>query len=229
MAKIYRVDSMMQITATNQTRDLAELTAMYDDFTTSADFTAQWPNYRDIPLMPGFGGRSAAFRQGGRRWIRMGSNRSESTMLHEIAHHVSDLHPDQYGPKNSHGPGFAAAMLDVVAMYQGARGRDALIAAYALERIKVWRDGAPVLLPMPEILEAKVRDHLDVLLQSAETRKNAAARERARRAERTERIQAEMQEWSSWERIDYEFEKKMRSWAAKRAWETRRRRAAMNA
>lgn len=229
MAKIYRVDPMMQITATNQTRDLAELTAMYDDFTTSTDFMTRWPNYRNIPLMPGFGGRSAAFRRGSERWIRMGSNRSESTMLHEIAHHVSDLHPDQYGPRNSHGPGFAAAMLDVVAMYQGARGRDALIAAYALERIKVWRDGAPVLLPMPEILDEKVRDHLDVLGRAAETRKRVAARERARRAERTERIMREMSEWSSWERLDYMEYKRERSEAAKRAWETRRRRAAMNA
>ena len=224
MAKIYRVDSMMQITATSKTRDLTELTAMYDDFTTSQDFTAQWPNYRGIPLLPGFGGRSAAFRQGGKRWIRMGSNRSESTMLHEIAHHVADLHPDQYGPKTSHGPGFAAAMLDVTAMYQGARGRDALTAAYAQERIKVWRDGAKVLLPAPDILDEKVRDHLDILALDAVARKRAAARERARRAERTERIMREMHEWSAWERIDYEFEKRMRREAALKAWATRRAR-----
>lgn len=229
MAKIYRVDSMMQITATTQTRDLVELTRMYEDFTGSQDFLAQWPNYRGIPLLPGFGGRSAAFRQGKKRWIRMGSNRSESTMLHEIAHHVSDLHPDQYGPRNSHGPGFAAAMLDVTAMYQGARGRDALIAAYAQERIKVWRDGQKILLPAPEILDEKVRDHLDILALDAEARKRRAARERARRAERTERIMREMHEWPAWERLDYEFDKAMRSRAAKRAWETRRRRAAMSA
>lgn len=229
MAKIYRVDSMMQITATNQTRDLAELTAMYDDFTGSDDFRAQWPNYQGIPMLPGFGGRSAAFRQGKKRWIRMGSNRSESTMLHEIAHHVSDLHPDQYGPRNSHGPGFAAAMLDVTAMYQGARGRDALIAAYALEKIKVWQGGRKILLPVPGILDEKVRDHLDVLAQSAETRKNVAARERARRQERTERIMREMHEWPMWDRLDYEFDKSMRSRAAKKAWETRRARAAASA
>lgn len=229
MAKIYRVDSMMQITATNQTRDLTELTAMYDDFTGSDDFRARWPNYQGIPLLPGFGGRSAAFRQGKKRWIRMGSNRSESTMLHEIAHHVSDLHPDQYGPKNSHGPGFAAAMLDVVAMYQGARGRDALIAAYAQERIKVWRDGQKILLPAPEILDEKVRDHLDILALDAVARKRRAARERARRQERTERIMREIHEWPLWEQADYRMEKYTRSQAAKKAWETRRRRAAMNA
>ena len=229
MAKIYRVDPMMQITATNQTRDLSDLTAMYDAFTTSDDFMAQWPNYHGIPLLPGFGGRSAAFRQGSSRWIRMGSNRSESTMLHEIAHHVCDLHPDQYGPRTSHGPGFAAAMLDVTAMYQGARGRDALIAAYAQERIKVWRGGAAILLPAPPVLDEKVRDFLDALVVVAECRKAKAARERARRRDRTERIQAEIHEWSAWERIDYEFDKRARSAAAKKAWATRRARAAASA
>lgn len=229
MAKIYRVDSMIQITATNKTRDLEELTVMYDDFTTSHEFLARWPKYQGVPLLPGFGGRSAAFRRGSSRWIRMGTNRCESTLLHEIAHHVCGLHPEQYGPPTSHGPGFAAAMLDVVAMYQGARGRDALIAAYSQERIKVWRDGATILLPAPPILDEEVRDFLDSLVVSADFRKEVAARERDRRRARTERIQAEIHEWPSWERIDYEFEKRYRSEAARKAWATRRARAAASA
>lgn len=228
MAKIYRVDFIMQITARDQTKDLTALTAAYDAFVSSEDFKASWPNYQGIPMLPGFGGRSAAFRKGTERWIRMGTNRSESTMLHEIAHHVNDLHPDRYGPRDSHGAGFAAAMLDVVSMYQGDRGRYALIAGYAQEKIKVWVDGSKVQLPMPWAIEAAIASALEDLSAAAESRKRISAGQRAHRAERTERLVASL-EPGSWEDIDYRYSKVMRSVAAKRAWETRRARAASHA
>lgn len=222
MAKIYRVDGMVQATAISQTRDLDELTAAYDRFTTSPDFQEAFPNYQGIPLMRGFGGRSAAFRRGSQRWIRMGSNRSESTMLHEIAHHAADLHPAKYGPRTAHGPGFAAAFLDIVTMYQGQAGRDGLIAAYYEERIKVWSEGRTVLLYKPTTLTPAAAVALEDIRVAQDARKAFSEVRRARQRMIDRRPDTRNQEermWDNWEAA-------RRSAAAKRAWETRRRRQA---
>jgi len=226
MAKIYRVDGMVQATAISQTRDLDELIAAYDRFTASPDFQAAFPNYHGIPMMRGFGGRSAAFRRGDERWIRLGSNRSEAVMLHEIAHHAADLHPAKYGPRTAHGPGFAAAFLDIVTMYQGQAGRDGLIAAYYVEKIKVWQEGRTVLLYKPTTLTPAAATALDLIREAQRVRKEVAASRRERQKLR-EKIAArtpdtrndEERMWDNWEAA-------RRSAAAKRAWATRRRRQA---
>ncbi len=222
MAKIYRVTDMVQATATNQTHDLDELTAAYDRFTTSPDFQAAFPNYRDIPMMRGFGGRSAAFRRGSSRWIRLGSNRSEAVMLHEIAHHAADLHPAKYGPRTAHGPGFAAAFLDIVTMYQGQAGRDGLIAAYYEERIKVWSEGRTVLLYKPTTLTPAAAVALEDIRVAKDARKAFSEVRRARQrivARRPDTRNEEERMWDNWEAA-------RRSAAAKRAWATRRARQA---
>jgi hypothetical protein len=226
MAKIYRVDGMVQATAISQTRDLDELTAAYDRFTTSPDFQAAFPNYQGIPMMRGFGGRSAAFRRGSQRWIRLGSNRSEAVMLHEIAHHAADLHPDKYGPRTSHGPGFAAAFLDIVTMYQGQAARDGLIAAYYVEKIKVWSEGRTVLLYKPTTLTTAAAKALGLIREAQDARKLVAASRRERQklrdkiaARRPDTRNEEERMWDNWEAA-------RRSAAAKRAWETRRARQA---
>jgi len=223
MAKIYRVDGMVQATAISRTRDLDELIAAYDRFTASADFQAAFPNYRGIPMMRGFGGRSAAFRRGDDRWIRLGSNRSEAVMLHEIAHHAADLHPAKYGPRTAHGPGFAAAFLDVVTMYQGQAGRDGLIAAYYEERIKVWDEGRTVLLYKPTTLTTAAAVALERIREAKRVRKEAAASRRERQKLR-EKIAARTPDTrTDWEKGWDNYEKARRSAAAKKAWETRRR------
>lgn len=229
MAKIYRVDPMVQTVATNKTRDFKQLQSMYDSFTASPGFQQEFPNYGTIPMKPGFGGRSAAFWRGKERWIRIGGNGCEAVVLHEIAHHVNALHRDRYGPKDCHGPGFAAAFLDVVTLYQGERGRIALTAAFAQERIKVWREGGAVLLPMPEELPEAVRDVLADMTVLAETRKARAARQRKRRAEEREALERDMQRWADWKKEDYAWERLSRKMAAHKAWATRRARAAANA
>lgn len=226
MAKIYRVDPVVSATATNKTKDQDTLTRMYDEFTASPAFLAEFPKYRGIPLLRGFGGRSAAFRRGSERWIRLGSNRSEATMLHEIAHHACDLHPERYGPRTSHGPGFAAAYLDVVTLYQGERGREALIAAYAQERIKVYRDGERVLLSARPVKDPEVLLALAGMATASEARKARAERARRRKEERRKRLE-EQAEREPWMRFHLECQKLQRHMAAKKAWETRRRRAAL--
>ena len=222
MAKIYRVDGMVQATAISQTRDLDELIAAYDRFTASPDFQAAFPNYQGIPIMRGFGGRSAAFRRGSSRWIRLGSNRSEAVMLHEIAHHAADLHSAKYGPRTAHGPGFAAAFLDIVTMYQGQAGRDGLIAAYYEERIKVWENGATVLLYKPTTLTSAAAAALEDIRVAKDARKAFSEVRRARQRmidRRPDTRNDEERMWDNWEAA-------RRSAAAKRAWATRRRRQA---
>lgn len=225
MPKIYHADPVVQATALNQTRDLDELTTMYQQFTGSAAFRDRWPNYGDIPLMTGFGGRSAAFRRGSERWIRLGSNRSESVLLHEIAHHVHGTHPDQYVSEDSHGTGFATAYLDVVEMFQGEQGRRALTVAYGILGIKVWRDGKRVMLPSEDWPDGRVGDALVEMADTYRRRKAADARRREARREDRE-FDEQMIAYGSWDWVDNEYRKRERSEAARRAWATRRARQA---
>lgn len=135
---IYRVDPVVQAYAKEQSANINKLQARYKRILKSKRFQTAFPRYRNITLIQGRGGGSYADY---RNWeIRLGGNRSEATLLHEIAHHVARLH-SQYGHCEDHGPGFASAYLDVVKVTQGAEAERALKHAYKAIGVKVYKAG----------------------------------------------------------------------------------------
>lgn len=135
---IYRVDPVVQEYAKEQSTNITKLQARYKRILKSKRFQTAFPRYRNIDLKPGRGGGSYA--DFGAWEIRLGGNRSEAVLLHEIAHHVSRLH-SQYGYHEDHGPGFASALLDVVKVTQGAEAERALKHAYKAIGVKVYKAG----------------------------------------------------------------------------------------
>lgn len=135
---IYRVDPVVQEYAKEQSTSLTKLQARYKRILKSKRFQAAFPRYRNIELKAGRGGGSYADY---REWeIRLGGNRGEATLLHEITHHVARLH-SKYGYCEDHGPGFASAYLDVVKVTQGAEAERALKHAYKAIGVKVYKAG----------------------------------------------------------------------------------------
>lgn len=120
--------------------DMAALTRRYKALTGQKRFQAAFPQYGTIALKPGRGGGSWA--DYGAREIRLGSNRCEAVLLHEIAHHVARRHA-AYGYCGDHGPGFASAFLDVVKVALGAEAERALRHLYRALRIRVYKAGSP--------------------------------------------------------------------------------------
>ena len=135
---IYRVDPVVQEYAKEQSTSQTKLQARYKRILKSKRFQQAFPRYRNIELKAGRGGGSYANY---RDWeIRLGGNRSEATLLHEITHHVARLH-SKYGYCQDHGPGFASAYLDVVKVTQGAEAERALKHAYKAIGVKVYKAG----------------------------------------------------------------------------------------
>jgi hypothetical protein len=135
---IYRVDTVVQQYAKEPSSDFKKLQARYKRIIKSKRFTTAFPRYRDIELKPGRGGGSYADYS---QWeIRLGGNRNEATLLHEIAHFVARRHPE-FGYDDDHGPGFASAYLAVVKVTQGAEAEKALKHAYKALRVKVYKAG----------------------------------------------------------------------------------------
>lgn len=132
---IYRVDGIVQAYAKETTSDFKKLQARYKRILRSKRFQAAFPRYRNIELRPGHGwGSYADYGQ----WnIRLGGNRSEAVLLHEIAHHVARRHPE-FGYCDGHGPGFASAYLAVVKVAQGAEAERALRHTYKAIGVKVY-------------------------------------------------------------------------------------------
>lgn len=176
--RVYRVDPLVQAYAKEQSRNFKKLAARYKRLTSGKRFQAAFPNYGNHPLVEGHGVGSYAYIGGGHsngRAISLGTNRDEAVLLHEIAHHVAYRHP-QYGPGDDHGPGFCAALLDVVRVAQGAEAEKALRHLYSALGLKVYRNGRAVRVRAPGEAPEKARPVIDDIVG----RKQKAADERAR-------------------------------------------------
>lgn len=176
--RVYRVDPLVQAYAKEQSSNFKKLAARYKRLTSGKRFQAAFPNYGNHPLVEGRGVGSYAYLSGGHsngRAISLGSNRSEAVMLHEIAHHVAYRH-SQYGPGDDHGPGFCAALLDVVRVAQGAEAEKALRHLYSALGLKVYRNGRAGRVRAPGEAPEKARPVIDDIVGG----KQKAADERAR-------------------------------------------------
>lgn len=143
--RIYWVDRLVQEYAKEPSREFEALARRYKRLVQTKRFRKAFPRYGVRTLVKGHGGGSYAYTRGGHSQgcvISLGSNRSEAVLLHEIAHHVHRTHREVYGPAGeSHGPGFAAALLAVVRVAQGEEAMKALRHLYSRMNIKVYRNG----------------------------------------------------------------------------------------
>lgn len=105
---------------------VAATQAYVDAVRTSAVFQRRW-GYQALTVEAGHGGTS----RGGFGYLTMsaGHRRHEETILHEIAHNV-------VRPAHTHGPAFAATLLELVKIVMGPEHAARLRAAYAEHRIK---------------------------------------------------------------------------------------------
>lgn len=143
---IYEVDAVIQAYAKETSTGFKKLDARYKRLIRGKRFITAFPNYgTDITLVESHGWGSYAYTHGGHalgRAITLGANRDESTLLHEIAHHVAARHRARYGIERGHGTGFALALLDVVKVAQGAEAERALRHAYRALGVRVHKAGS---------------------------------------------------------------------------------------
>ena len=199
--RIYRVDPLVQAYAKEGSSNFKKLAARYKRILASKRFQTAFPKYGTHPLVEGHGGGSYAYIGGGHsngRAISLGSNRSEAVLLHEIAHHVAYRH-SQYGPGDDHGPGFCAALLDVVKVCQGAEAEKALRHLYSALGLKVYRNGRAGRVRAPGDAPEKAQPVIDDIVG----RKRKAADERAR-ARAMVRARTESSSLDSYRRAKYE-------------------------
>lgn len=170
---VYNADPVIALYAKTGD-DMPALTRRYKALTAQKRFRAAFPQYGTVTLKPGRGGGSWA--DFGAREIRLGSNRHEAVLLHEIAHHVARRHA-QYGYCPDHGPGFASAFLDVVKVALGAEAERALRHLYRALRIRVYKPGSPkgVLPRAPGDAPERARAAIERIVSS----RSAAKSERA--------------------------------------------------
>lgn len=164
---IYDVDGVVQSYAKEPSTDFKALKRRYKRLIAGKRFKAAFPNYGDIDLVLGRGGGSYAYMSGHHsqgRVITLGDNRSEATLLHEIAHFVEYRHRLVYGKEGAHGPGFAAALLDVVRIAQGAEAEKALRHLYSALRIRVYRNGRVGKVRAPGAAPEKAQAEIDRIL-----------------------------------------------------------------
>jgi putative metallohydrolase (TIGR04338 family) len=106
----------------------------------TAWFRRRW-GYRRITV----GANPGANSRGGYGDVHMGAEhrRSESVILHEIAHNLTDFHAHAY-----HGPEFAAILLTLVKHQMGRDSYEYLRTSYAVHRVK-YRAGMRA-VPKPD-------------------------------------------------------------------------------
>lgn len=140
--EIYRVDALVQLYAKEQSTSFTKLHARYKRIIKSKRFQAAFPNYDiRIALQQGTGGGSYAYVDEYPGRIRLGSNRSEAVLLHEIAHHIEASHSKYGRDRRDHGPGFAAAFVDLVHVTQGPEAARAFKHLLREMRFKIWDCG----------------------------------------------------------------------------------------
>lgn len=202
--RVYRVDPLVQAYAKEQSSNFKKLAARYKRLTSGKRFQAAFPNYGNHPLVEGRGGGSYAYIGGGHsngRAISLGSNRSEAVMLHEIAHHAAYRH-SQYGPGDDHGPGFCAALLDVVRVAQGAEAEKALRHLYSALGLKVYRNGRAGRVRAPGEAPEKARPVIDDIVGRKQKYADERARARAMIRARGEEIALPEGVYSSWPQFE---------------------------
>lgn len=149
------------------TKNFADYEKRYKAILKSKRFRAAFPNYgkfRGDPILKK-GSRGGSYADYGKNEIRLGDNHCETTLYHEIVHHIVRFHRDRYGPESGHGPGFIRAWLDFAKAVLGAEAERALRYSCSSARLKVWdakkRKGVhirTVANPKPEWVEKYGRE-----------------------------------------------------------------------
>ena len=169
---IYLADSVVNLyrKAPNDTPDC--LTRRYKALTAQKRFRDAFPRYAGACRSLRFVSAGGSYADYGMREIRMGQNRCEATLLHEIAHHVARSHA-AYGYCRDHGPGFASAFLDVVKVAQGVEAERALRHLYRALRIRVYKAGSAkgVLPRAPGDAPAKAQSAIDRIVKARDAGK----------------------------------------------------------
>lgn len=171
---IYRVDDVVQAYAKETSRDFKKLKARHDRIIKGKRFQKAFPRYGNVRVRQGRGRGSYAVYVGG--LIKLGGNRSEAVLLHEMAHHINHRHAE-FGYGDDHDPGFASAYAAVVRVVLGAEAERALLHAYAAIGVKVYskvqRKGVDVLT------EGEVPERARELIDKMVKTKNGEKEQRA--------------------------------------------------
>lgn len=174
---IYRVDDVVQAYAKETSTDFKKLKARHARIVKGKRFQKAFPNYQglwDTRVEESRGrGSYARYHE---RLIKLGSNRSEAVLLHEMAHHINHRHRE-FGHGDDHDPGFASAYLAVVKVVLGAEAERALRHAYKAIGVKVYKEGKPRGVPVRVRGEApeKARELIDKMVKVKDGEKEQRA------------------------------------------------------
>lgn len=176
---IYEVDPVIDLYRKVTANDYATLSKRYVALTKQQRFRKAFPRFHSAGLgLPRLvkshgGGSYASYTH---HEIRLGSNRTEAVLLHEIAHIVARKHP-QYGYCPDHGPGFAAALLDVVRVALGTEAERSLRHTYRALRIRVYSAAHPKGV-LPRVKLGTAPEKAQPLIDKMLAYREAAKRER---------------------------------------------------
>ena len=174
---IYRVDDVVQAYAKESSRDFKKLKARHARIIKGKRFQKAFPNYNglwDVNVEEGRGrGSYAVYAEG---LIKLGGNRSEAVLLHEMAHHINHRHVE-FGYGDDHDPGFASAYLALVKVVLGAEAERALRHAYKAIGVKVYKKGKPRGVPVRVRGEApeKASELIDKMVRTKDGEKEQRA------------------------------------------------------
>lgn len=181
--EIYRVDALVQLYAKEQSTSFTKLHARYKRIIKSKRFQAAFPKFDTrIALEQGTGGGSYAYVDDYPGRIRLGGNRSEAVLLHEIAHHIEASHIKYGRDRRDHGPGFAAAFVDLVHVTQGPEAARAFKHLLREMRFKIWDCGKckPVLPRVKGEPPEAARETISKIMGWKQAEKDRRADERAK-------------------------------------------------
>ena len=174
---IYRVDDVVQAYAKETSTDFKKLKARHARIVKGKRFQKAFPNYQGLWDMRVEESRGrGSYARYDARLIKLGGNRSEAVLLHEMAHHINHRHAE-FGYGDDHDPGFASAYAAVVRVVLGAEAERALLHAYAAIGVKVYskvqRKGVDVLTEgeVPE----RARELIDKMVKTKDGEKEQRA------------------------------------------------------
>jgi hypothetical protein len=123
---VYDAERILDLYADEALVDIKALQRRHARIMQGKRFRAAFPHYATFTprVERGSGGGSYA-HLGVQPVISLGGNRSESTLLHEMAHVIAHTH-SRYGRCPDHGAGFVAALLDVTRVVLGTEAERAL-------------------------------------------------------------------------------------------------------
>ena len=155
--KIYEVGKAIQGHTKYKGKDFKELAKRHEAILKGKRFQAAFPKYAASQVRLELGNGSGSYSYIRQRLIRLGANRDEYVLLHEMAHHIA---VQQYGDTGSHGVEYATALLAVVKVVLGSAAATDLKYAYAALGIKVLgSNGKPRKVSKPAGVSAELVDH----------------------------------------------------------------------